>query len=702
MPEQYHRDSEPVETEIRSGIFVIAVNNPPVNALNHEVRGAIELAIRRASADPSVRAIVLLGKGRCFSGGADIKEFGKPRIRPFLTDLCNQLESCGKPVVSAIHGVAVGGGTELALACHYRLGHESALIGLPEIKLGQIRGAGGSQRLPRLIGFDAALNVILTGEQVPAPRAKELGFFDEVVPGDIAAQAIAYTLRLLKEGKGDRPTRDIPIDREQAVRAVAEARAKVEKSGRGLIAPLKCVEAVERALHMTIDEALIQDRLSFDELAASDQGKAQRHLFFARRLAGKLPFVPQGVRAREIQRVGIVGCGTMGQGIAASVARAGFDVVVVENDSGRLKTGLAAIERMLDPKPGQPEPARKRGRVTAGHAFAELADADLVIEAAFEDMALKKEIFAGLAAACNENTFLATNTSSLDVNEIASVTGNPERVLGAHFFSPAYFNKLLEIVRADSTSPEAVLTLLSFAKRIEKVGVVVGVCNGFVGNRMLYAYRSQAEFMLEEGALPQDVDGAICKFGFPIGPFAVADLSGLDVGYRVRQQQRLANQTRKRYSSTIADRIVEMGRLGQKNGRGWYRYEEGSRKPIPDPVVEGLVAEVSKEHGLSRRGIAEQEIQERCVLALVNEGTRILDEGVAQRPSDIDLIWTNGYGFPVAKGGPMFYADQLGLSAVLQRLTYLHEAHGEELRPAALLQELAAGGKSFADLNARR
>jgi len=710
VPEQYRPDSEPfhrvnemnlVETEIQSGISVIALNNPPVNALNHEVRGAVELAIRRASADPSVKAIVLLGKGRCFSGGADIKEFGKPRIKPFLTDLCNQLEGCGKLVISAVHGVAVGGGTELALACHYRLGHESALIGLPEVKLGQIPGAGGSQRLPRLIGFDAALNLILTGEHVPARRAKELGFFDEVVTGDLAVQAIAYALRLLKEGKGPRPTRDIPIDREQALRAIAQARAKVEKSARGLIAPLKCVEAVERALDVPIDEALVQDRLAFDELAASEQGKAQRHLFFARRLAGKLSFIPQGTRAREIRKVGVVGCGTMGQGIAASVARAGFDVVVVETDSDRLKAGLTAIERMLEQKPGQPEPAQKRGRVSGGQRFAELADADLVIEAAFEDMALKTEIFTGLASACNQNAFLATNTSSLDVNEIASVTSNPERVLGAHFFSPAYFNKLLEIVRADSTSPEAVLTLLSFAKRIEKVGVVVGVCNGFVGNRMLYAYRSQAEFMLEEGALPQDVDGAICKFGFPMGPFAVGDLSGLDVGYRVRQQQRLMSPTGKRYSSTVADRIVEMGRLGQKNGRGWYRYEEGSRKPIPDPVVEGLIAEVSKEHGLSRREIGEREIHERCILALVNEGARILGEGVAQRPSDIDLIWTNGYGFPVAKGGPMFYADQLGLSVVLERLTYLHKAHGEELRPAPLLQELVAGGKSFADLNAR-
>jgi 3-hydroxyacyl-CoA dehydrogenase len=684
-----------VESEVRSGVLVVALNHPPVNAMNAALRGSLDVAIRHGAADPAVKAIVLTGKGRCFSGGADIKEFGKPRVKPLLTELCSQLEACLKPVVAAIHGVAVGGGTELALGCHFRLGHESAMIGLPEVKLGQIPGAGGAQRLPRLIGFGPALEVILSGEQVPAHRAKMLGFFDDVVQGDVVEAAVAYAQRLLAEGKGPRPTCEMTIDHAHAARAIAESRARVAKTARGLIAPGKCIDAVERALKIPIDDALIADRLCFDELAASEQGKAQRHLFFAQRAAEKLPFVPSGTKPRDLRRIGIVGCGTMGQGIAASVLRAGFDVVLVEKDGDRLNAGLSAIERMADP-------IAKPTRLKGAQNLEALGDVDLVIEAAFEDMALKKQIFARLADVCGEETLLATNTSSLDTNEIAAATRRSDRVLGAHFFSPAHVTRLLEIVRADTTSPEAVVTLLSFAKRIKKVGVVVGVCNGFVGNRMLYAYRSQAEFMLEEGALPHDVDGAIQKFGFPMGPFAVGDLAGLDVGYRVRQQQRLPKTKDKRYSSTIADRIVAMGRFGQKNGMGWYRYEQGSRKPIPDPIVADLVAAVSKEHGVIRHPIEENEIYERCIFALINEGAKILSEGIAQRPSDIDVIWTQGYGFPIGRGGPMFYADQVGLPAVLEKLTLLHKAHGEELRPATLIEELVDRGQTFSDLNARR
>jgi 3-hydroxyacyl-CoA dehydrogenase len=376
-------------------------------------------------------------------------------------------------------------------------------------------------------------------------------------------------------------------------------------------------------------------------------------------------------------------------------------VTVLETDAGRLKSGISAIGRILDDKRGATA-ASKPGAVTGSQSPEALADADMVIEAAFEDLLLKKEIFAALARICGARTLLATNTSSLDINEIASGVANPERVLGAHFFSPAHVTKLLEIVRADRSSPEAIATLLSFARRIKKAGVVVGVCNGFVGNRMLYAYRSQAEFMLEEGALPHQVDAAVQNFGFPMGPFAVGDLAGLDVGYRVRQQQRHLAPQGERYSSTVADRIVEMGRLGQKNGMGWYRYDEGSRKPIPDPVVEALIAEVSKAHGTERRPIGEQEIYERCIFALINEGAKILGEGIAQRPSDIDVIWTQGYGFPIGKGGPMFYADQVGLPVVLDRLARLQERHGEELRPAPFLEDLVRCGQTLGDLNTRQ
>ena len=689
-----------VETKVQSGICLITLKNPPVNALNYEVRGALEAAVRAANDNPQMRAIVLLGEGRCFSGGADIKEFGKPRIKPFLTDLCNQLEACSKPVIAAIHGVAVGGGTELSLGCHYRIGDESARIGLPEVKLGQIPGAGGAQRLPRVIGFAPALDVILSGDQVSARRAKDLGFFDEIVSNDIAAAALEFALLLVAKGQGPRPTRNIGVDAEAGAQAIAEARAKLAKSSRGLVAPGKCVDAVERALKMPIDEALTEDRKSFDELTTSEQGRAQRHLFFAQRLAEKLQQAPQAGIRFEVKRVGIVGCGTMGRGIAASVASGGFEVVVVENDAERLHAGLSEIQRLaLGRKTDTGASVNAALRVTGAQQLSALVDVDVVIEAAFEDMKLKKEIFAALSGICKRDAILATNTSTLDINEIASVTANPSRVVGAHFFSPAHANKLLEIIRGYNSSPEVLAAMGSLAKRINKIPVIVGVCPGFVGNRMLYAYRSQAEFMLEEGALPQDVDGAIGKFGFLMGPFAVGDLSGLDVGYRARKQQTLLNPSPARYSSTIADRIVEMGRLGQKTSKGWYRYEEGSRKPFPDEEVAQVIENVSKEHGIRRRQISEDEIRDRCIYALINEGARILGEGVAQRPSDIDIIWTVGYGFPVGKGGPMFYADQLGLGTVLDALIRLRQAHGDELQPAPLLKRLVEENRQFSDLN---
>ncbi len=690
-----------VELELHGAVAVVALDNPPVNALSVAVRQGLADALGKAASDDTVKAIVLVGQGRCFCGGADIREFGKPRKAPFLSDVINTIEACEKPVVAAIHGTAIGGGCELALGCHYRIGDTSARFGQPEIKLGLLPGAGGSQRLPRLIGIGPALEIILSGDYLGAQEGKALGFFDAIVEGDPTQEAVRFAEGLLAAGKGPRPSRHMKIEKAGAEKIFAAARAKAAKRARGLIAPERCIAVVESALTLSVDEGLALERKYFDELVVSDQSKAQRHLFFAERQARKIPGVPADTPTRPVRKAAVIGCGTMGRGIAMSLANGGIPVTVLDRDRETLDAGLSAIRdtyagSVSRGSLSQADMNSRLARIDGTADYADIGDTDLVIEAVFEDMALKKQVFATLDEVCKPGAILATNTSTLDVDEIAAATARPGDVIGTHFFSPANVMKLMENVRGKKTAPEVIATVMKLTKDIGKVGALVGVCDGFVGNRMLYAYTRQANFLLEEGALPHEVDKAIYDFGLPMGPFAMGDLAGLDVGYAVRQHRRKTSPSNERYSP-IADRIVEMGRHGQKTGAGWYRYEDGSRKAIPDPAIEKLIAGVSGELGIPRRKISSQEILERCLYPLINEGAKILTEGIAIRASDIDVIWVHGYGFPRGRGGPMFHADLIGPDRVYKAMCEFHEQHGDMLRPAPLLEDLAKSGKKFAD-----
>lgn len=693
----------PVDYEIHGAVALIALNNPPVNAMGIAVRTGIMEAVEKAEADGDIKCIVLTGRNRCFCGGADITEFGKPRQEPSLSVIINRIEASTKPVVVAIHNTAVGGGCEVSLGCHYRVGDASARFGLPEIKLGLLPGAGGTQRLPRLIGIAPALDIILGGEYVDAEKALELGFLDAIIEGDLIEGAIGFANKLIADGKGPRRVREMSVATDGAQETLDAYRQKTAKRSRGLIAPARCIDAVEASMNISVPEGMKLERKNFEELVQSDQSKAQRHLFFAERQAHKLPGVDKDTALRPIRKVAVIGCGTMGRGIAMSFASNGFPVLILEQSCDALDAGLAAANKDY-------QSSVKRGRITSDEMntcmarlqgttdYADLADADIVIEAVFEDMNLKKEIFAKLDSVCKPGAILATNTSSLNVDEIAAATSRPADVVGTHFFSPANIMKLMENVRGKATSPEVQATVMKLSKDIGKVGVMVGVCDGFVGNRMLYAYRAQAEYLIEEGALPEQIDRVIYDFGFPMGPCAMGDLAGLDVGYLIRQHRNKTMTSQARYSSTIADRIYEMGRFGQKNGKGWYTYQKGSRKPETDPEITSLIEAVSAEKGIARRDISDQEILERCIYAHINEGAKILEEGIATRPSDIDLVWVHGYGYPVGRGGPMFHADLIGVDKIFAAIKKLHEAHPDMPAPAPLLEELATTGKSFADL----
>jgi len=693
--------SDVVEYEIHGAIALIALNSPPVNAMGVAVRQGITEALTRAEKDINISAIVLLGRGRCFCGGADIREFGKPRLHPHLRDIIDNLENCDKPVIAAIHKTAIGGGCELALGCHYRVGDMSASFGLPEIKLGLLPGAGGTQRLPRLIGIKAALDVILSGDFVGAQKAKDIGFLDEIITGDLAQGAVDFANRLIAEGKSVRPVRNMTIDSSGATEIFANARKKIARRTRGLIAPERCITTVESALTNSLEEGLVLERRYFDELVQSDQSYAQRHLFFAQRQAHKVPGVPVDTKIREIRSTAVIGCGTMGRGITLALANGGVPVTVLEVTQQALDTGLKLARDTYGAsvKRGSLSVTEMETRlelISGTTDYNAIADADIVIEAVFEDMELKKQIFTRLDEICKPGAILATNTSSLDINEIAALTRRPGDVIGTHFFSPANVMKLMENVRGSETSADVIASVMKLSKTINKVGVMVGVCDGFVGNRMLYAYRSQAEFLLEEGALPHQIDKVIYDFGFPMGPFAMGDLAGLDVGYQVRQHRRKTRPSNDRYSF-IADRIVESGRLGQKNNKGWYLYEDGSRTAIPDPEIEQLIVGISAELGITRRDISDAEILERCMYPLINEGAKILGESIASRSSDIDLIWVYGYGFPIGRGGPMFYADSIGTKTIYETMKKLYDQHGDMLEPAPLLEQLATSGTSFAD-----
>ena len=694
--------SRPVEYEIRDGVAVISLNNPPVNALGTDVRRGVVKALGRAAEDEKVRAVVLTGRGRCFCGGADIREFGQPPVEPQLPAVIATIEASLKPVVAALHGAAFGGGLELPLGCHYRLGAPSARVALPEVTLGLIPGAGGTQRLPRLIGAEHALAIILSGKPVKADKALSLGILDAVADEDgLLDAAMAFAMARADEGGPYQRARDHKPTEPDAGFFDAE-RKKIERRARGLMAPWHCIESIENAFRLTFDEGLARERELFLECRESDQSAAQRHIFFAEREARKIPGVPRDTAPKPIETAAIIGCGTMGTGIALVLADADIPVTIVDSDAGMLEKGLGRITSTC-------AGSVKRGRISQDAMntclslvkgttdIADIKDADIVIEAVFEEMDLKKEIFATLDAVCKPGAVLATNTSTLDVDEIAAATKRPDSVIGTHFFSPANIMRLMENVRGAETSELTIATVMALAGRLGKVGVLVGNCDGFVGNRMYHHYTRQAAFLLEEGALPQQVDKAIHDFGFAMGPFAVGDVAGLDVSWRIRQRRAKTRPPEERYSP-IADRLCEMGRFGQKTGAGWYRYEDGSRSPVPDLAVEEVICGVSGEMGFSRRDIGEDEIIERCLYTLINEGAKILDEGMASRSSDIDVIWIYGYGFPKHRGGPMFYADRVGVGTVYDALCRLAEACGEAFRPAPLLEKLAGKGKGFKDL----
>ncbi|HEY4919477.1 MAG TPA: 3-hydroxyacyl-CoA dehydrogenase NAD-binding domain-containing protein [Xanthobacteraceae bacterium] len=689
----------PVSSRRDGAIAIIIVDNPPVNALKHAVRAGIRDAFVAARDDVQVEAIVLTGAGRTFMAGADITEFGKTSQPPSLIDVIALIDAIAKPTIAAAHGTPLGGGLELTLACHFRVAAPGTRLGLPEIKLGLIPGAGGTQRLPRLVGIDKALGMILSGDPIAAKDALAVGLIDEIIDGDLVAGAVAFARRVLAEKRPLRRVRDMEDK-------LAEARRNPEKFGeivaahakrsRGLAAPAAAIEAVRWTLDVPIDDALRRERDTFMQLLAGDQSKAQRHVFFAEREAAKIPGVPKDVAPRAIERAAVIGAGTMGGGIAMCFANAGIPVTLIETGADALKRGQDTIARNYKTSVsrgslGADEMERRLARFNGTTDIAAVADADIVIEAVFEEMDIKKQVFGNLDRLAKAGAVLATNTSYLDVNAIAQITKRPASVLGTHFFSPANVMRLLEIVRGTETAPEVLATAIAVGRRLGKVPVVVGVCHGFVGNRMLSARGIEAERLLLEGALPQQVDGALAEFGFPMGPFAMSDLAGLDVSWRNRKERGV--------KAVIADAICENGDFGQKTGKGYYVYEAGARAGRPNPDVEALVVDASARLGIKRRAIDKAEIIERLIYPMINEGARILEEGIALRPGDIDVIWIYGYGFPVWRGGPMFYADTIGLAVVRDRLAELARTTGDKRHtPAPLLERLANDGATFGSL----
>ena len=683
-------------TEMRRAgrVAVITLANPPVNALGAALRESIAARIAEAGADPGVAAIVLTGSGKLFCAGADITEFGRPPQGIDLNGLNAAVEGSEKPVVAAIHGQALGGGTELALACHHRVATPSAKIGLPEVKLGIVPGAGGTQRLPRVVGPRKALEIITSGEPVGARAALEMGLVDALTAETgLVAEAVAFAERLIAEGRPSPRIRDrddrLAEGREDP--GLFDAfRKENAKKFRGFEAPEACIACVEAACTMPFDEGLVFERKTFLRLVAGAQSIAQRHVFFAEREAARIPDLPADLPLLPVTRVGIVGAGTMGGGIAMNFLNAGIPVRIVEAKEDALARGLATIRRNY-------ENTARKGRIAAadvetrmgllepGLDVAALADCDLVIEAAFEDLDLKREIFARLDRIVRPEAMLASNTSYLDIDAIAAATTRPERVLGLHFFSPANVMRLLEVVRGARTAPAVVATAMALGRRIGKVAVLAGVCHGFIGNRILAKRQAQANRLVLEGATPRQVDRVVTDLGLPMGPFQMIDLAGLDLGWS-RETSR---------GETVREILCERDRRGQKTGRGFYDYDE-ARNATPSDAVEAVIREVAARQGVPQREIGAQEILERCLYPMVNEGAKILDEGKALRASDIDVVWINGYGWPVYSGGPMHWADGIGLATIVERLRALQVAHGAEFEPAPLLVRLAEEGSSFA------
>ena len=691
--------SEPAVTKrVDDGVAVITVNNPPVNAISQAVRQGLMDAMATLASDSSAQAAVVIGAGNVFIAGADVREFGKPPLAPFLPDVIAALESSSKPVVAAIHGVALGGGLEIALGCHFRIADAKAKMGFPEVNLGIIPGAGGTQRLPRVAGVAAAVDLVTSGRQVGAKEAQTLGLIDAIADGDLLPSAKAFAKS--KIGAALPRISERPVPPPPAPDFFETEGAKVKRSARGQESPVRALEAIKAAVDLPYAEGLKRERAIFQELRDSDQAKALRHVFFAERAVSKVPGL-ESAKPRKVEVVAVIGGGTMGAGITTAALRSGLKVKMIEADDAAVARGKANVEKNLDGfvsrgRMTADSKAEHMGRFSATTDYGATSDVDLAIEAVFEDMNVKKDVFKRLDAAMKPGAVLATNTSYLDIDEIAGATKRPQDVIGLHFFSPAHIMRLLEIVKPAKTGDDVIATGFEVAKKLGKTGVLSGVCDGFIGNRILAKTRRQADYMIEDGAMPWDVDKAIEAWGMAMGPFRVMDLAGLDISWAMRKRQAATRDPAERYVA-IADRLCEKGWFGQKTGRGWYVYEGG--KAAPNPEVEGIIVTESARKGITRRAIPADEIQRRILYAMINEGARILEEGIARRPLDIDMVEIHGYGFPRWRGGPMCQADIIGLPKVLESIREYAKADPKFWTPSALLEKLVAEGKTFASLN---
>lgn len=702
--------SELVTLSRDGDIGVIRINNPPVNALSPGVPEGILAGVKEFNADPAITGIVLIGGGRTFVAGADIKEFskltsGQKTLDATLDPMLSALENSPKPVVCAIHGTALGGGLETAMACHYRVAVPSAQVGQPEVKLGLIPGAGGTQRLPRLAGVAKAAEMCAGGESISASDALVAGILDKLIDGDLLPGAVAFAREMAAKGP-PRRTSDLntKLGTPEANKPILAAiREQVKKKARGLIAPMKAIDAIEAALTMPFAEGCKRERELFMECLFSEQSKALIHVFFAEREVSKVPGITKDTPRVSIKRAAVVGAGTMGGGIAMTYANAGIPVLLREVSQEALDRGLAVIRKnysntVAKGRLTQQQMDERMALIQPTLTYDRFQEVDIVVEAVFESMALKKQVFAELDQATRPDAILASNTSTLNIDEIAAATSRPQQVIGHHFFSPANVMKLLEIVRGKASSPSVIATSMELAKKLNKVGVLVGNCRAFVGNRMFDPYIREAEFLVEEGAKIEEVDAALTNFGMAMGPLAVIDLAGLDVGWRIRKEGGFVMPPGRK-AFLAEDRLCEMGHYGQKTGAGWYRYDPTTRAATPNPEAARLAEEAARENGITRRAVSSEEIVERTVYALVNEGARILEEGIALRPGDIDIIYVYGYGFPPHRGGPMWYADTVGLKKVYNRICEFEREHGPRWQPAPLLKQLAESGKTFASLS---
>ena len=689
----------------QGAVAVITLKNPPVNALGVGLRAAIAEGVERAADDASIQAVVIAGSGNVFCGGADVSEFGLPIMSasPSLWDLFALIENSRKPVIAAINGLALGGGLEMAMSCHYRIAAESAQLGQPEVKLGLLPGAGGTQRLPRLVGVERALNMIVSGNPVSARDLAGTDLLDLTTDGDVPAAAVKFAERVIAEKMPLKKARDLKIDLPNAEAFLKFSRGAVAPLAKNYPAPLKCIDAVEAAVLKPFDEGMKFEQTLFIELMNTTESKALRHAFFAMRAAAKIPDVPAGTPLRPIKSVAVIGAGTMGGGIAMNFSNAGIPVTMLETTQAALDKGLGIIKKNYEStlKKGrltQDEFDKRIKKITGTLSYDDIKSADLIIEAVFEDMQVKQQVFEKLDKVAKSGAILASNTSTLDVNKIAGFTQRPQDVIGLHFFSPANVSKLLEIVRGAKSAKDVVATSMAVSKQIKKVGVISGVCDGFIGNRMMNAYFRQMELLLDVGALPEQIDKALEKFGFAMGPFRVSDLAGNDILWYIRKRQYL--EYPERVFSKTPDRICELGRFGQKTGAGWYDYKPGDRSAIPSDLVNKIVLEESAKSGLSRRKISDEEIVQRALYSLINEGARILEEKIALRASDIDVVYLTGYGFPDFRGGPLFYADTVGLPNILRTMREFAKGYQPDAwEPAPLLKQLAAEGRTFAGLD---